>query len=137
MDARRGGRDRRDTLAVQDEGNQAAPQAIPFEVKESTEEASEPMAKFVPRAMRIMKPDLVRYGYTKGCRKCEMMRRGDNSQPTLGHSPDCRRRIEAEVRKEDSPQRRRLEEGRCESLRAHREADRGAGPRHEEDPQHQ
>ena len=36
-------------------------------------------------------------GYTPGCRKCYMLQRGDNSYPGLGHTANCRARVEAKM----------------------------------------
>ena len=52
----------------------------------------------VPRAVKISRSDLTKHGYTAGCRKCDMLRRGDNSQPSLGHTLECRRRKVAAIR---------------------------------------
>ena len=54
-----------------------------------------------------MKDLLLKYGYTEGCRKCLLIRTGDQSQPSLGHSQECRRRIEARM-KNDPEQAERL-----------------------------
>ena len=47
-----------------------------------------------PRSMRITAEMVDKHGYSKDCKKCRAMSRGDNSQPALGHSSECRIRIE-------------------------------------------
>ncbi len=47
----------------------------------------------VSRNMPILTKHIQKFGYTDGCRKCRAMRSRDNSQPTLGHSAECRERI--------------------------------------------
>ena len=47
-----------------------------------------------PRSMRITEAMLDKHGYTASCRKCKAMMSGDVSQPTLGHTRDCRVRLE-------------------------------------------
>ena len=50
-----------------------------------------------PYPVYIQKGDLVRYGYSEGCAKCDRLRAG---HPASGfrHSEACRRRIERELR---------------------------------------
>ena len=47
----------------------------------------------VPRGFRVNQDLLDKVGYSKGCPKCESLRRGERSQ-TTHHSKECRRRIE-------------------------------------------
>ena len=49
------------------------------------------------RSMPITHAMCLRYGYTLGCRKCDALQSGDYSQPSLGHNPVCRARMEAKV----------------------------------------
>ena len=88
----------------------AAPEVIPFEPKPDEEREPELVSKYVPRGVKMTKAEIAEYGYTKGCRKCEFMRRGDASHPSLGHSQECRQRIEAEMRRGNSQRKRRMEE---------------------------
>ena len=46
-----------------------------------------------PRGMKITSEMTTRFGYTPGCSKCDALRRGDTSRPTLGHNERCRRRM--------------------------------------------
>ena len=48
----------------------------------------------VPRSMRITQDVVERLGYSDKCLKCRCWARGDYSRPGLGHSVECRRRIE-------------------------------------------
>lgn len=50
----------------------------------------------VPRSMRITQDMLVKYGYTSSCAKCRSLQRGE-AQGTLGHSRECRNRLESAV----------------------------------------
>ena len=59
------------------------------EVQPPLQPAPEP----VPRGVRITADILKKYGYTEKCSKCKAMRTGDATQPTLGHSAECRERI--------------------------------------------
>ena len=43
---------------------------------------------------------LEKFGFSSNCRKCVHIRTGDGSQPTLGHSQTCRKRIFTEVAKD-------------------------------------
>ena len=52
----------------------------------------------VPRNMKISKDILNKFGYTPGFAKCEKLSRNGYSHPGLGHSQDCRTRIEARSR---------------------------------------
>jgi hypothetical protein len=55
---------------------------------------------FQPRSMRITKELIDRLGSTAKCHKCRLIMQGDTSKPTLGHSRECRERIEMRI-KED------------------------------------
>ena len=57
-------------------------------------------AEPVPRSFRITQEKLERFGHTKGCPKCEAMRRGDEHD-TVHHSTACRSRIESEMSKDE------------------------------------
>ena len=47
----------------------------------------------IPRGFRVTRDLLDKFDYTKGCPKCEALRRGDNRQ-IAHHSKECRTRIE-------------------------------------------
>ena len=47
----------------------------------------------VPRGFRVTKDLLDKFDYSKGCPKCEALRRGDRHQ-AVHHSKECRKRIE-------------------------------------------
>ena len=55
-----------------------------------------PIIRAPPPARRvpINRRYLEKFGFTEGCSKCRAIRSGDESQPTLGHSESCRKRIE-------------------------------------------
>ena len=63
----------------------------------------------VPRAVRITREVVSRYGPSPGCLKCRAWARGDMSQPTRPHTPACRARLEQCMR-EDESTRRMVEE---------------------------
>ena len=54
----------------------------------------------VPRSFRINQDKLSRFGLTKGCPKCEALRRGESHQ-TVHHSGECRKRLETEMSRDD------------------------------------
>ena len=62
-------------------------------------EGSEPPAA-ATRAMPITREIIELAGYTDHCRKCRAMRTGDDSQPSLGHSAQCRQRIREFAKKD-------------------------------------
>ena len=68
--------------------------------------------KGVPRGVKIGQAELKQFGYTKGCPKCEKMRRGDKTTPTLGHSEACRARIVEEMKSGTQAQQQRVLRGR-------------------------
>jgi hypothetical protein len=47
----------------------------------------------VPRGFRVTKDLLDKFQFSKGCPKCESLRRGEN-RTTIHHSKECRKRIE-------------------------------------------
>ena len=53
----------------------------------------EPAGTAIPRGMKITSEMTDQFGYTPGCSKCDALRRGDTSRPTLGHNLRCRRRM--------------------------------------------
>ena len=59
----------------------------------------------IPRAFRITKDMLEKHGYSDRCVKCRMMRQG-LQQGTMGHSVECRKRMEALVAKDEEYQSR-------------------------------
>ncbi len=69
-------------------------QDTPSKPPRSTDPPSGPSASDpVPRGVRITKDLLERYSLTKGCSKCEAIRREDDSN-TVSHNRECRERIE-------------------------------------------
>ena len=54
---------------------------------------------WIPRGPPVRPRHLEKFGFSSNCRKCIHIRTGDGSQPTLGHSQTCRKRIFAEVAK--------------------------------------
>ena len=50
--------------------------------------------EYVPRRFRIQKSDLQKFGYTAGCPGCRAANRGLTA---MGHSEECRRRIQEEL----------------------------------------
>ena len=67
----------------------------------SAEETQPPQAEEpVPRSFRITQELLSKFGYSKGCPKCEALRRGDEHR-TVHHNRECRRRVEMEMNKDD------------------------------------
>ena len=61
-----------------------------------------------PRSAKITSGIVARYGASEKCAKCRAMQRGDFSQPALGHSKECRTRIENLMR-EDPEMKDRLD----------------------------
>ena len=74
----------------------AIPEAAPPEGAHAPDEPR-PAERRGPNPVYIQKSDLVRYGYSEGCVKCDRLRAG---RPAGGfrHSEACRRRIERELR---------------------------------------
>ena len=80
-------------VSAQDSGHKLAPS------KEVTQHS--PKAEPVPRSFRINQEKLAKFGLTKGCPKCEALRRGDKHD-TVHHSGECRKRLEIEMGRDDS-----------------------------------
>ena len=59
-----------------------------------------PVDEPVPRSVRITQERLEKFGFTKGCPKCEALRRGDEHK-SVHHNTTCRKRIETEMSKDD------------------------------------
>ena len=55
-------------------------------------------AEPVPRSFRITQDLIEKFGFTKGCPKCEALRRNDEHR-TVHHSRECRKRLEEEMTK--------------------------------------
>ena len=53
-----------------------------------------------PKSLEIQRGDLNKFGFTRGCRKCDELCRGDFSRPNLGHASGCRRRVYAGMQKD-------------------------------------
>ena len=62
----------------------------------------------VPRGFRITRDVFEKYSLTKGCPKCEAIRREDDSN-TIHHNRECRKRIEAAMT-QDVEQNKKLRE---------------------------
>ena len=67
-----------------------------------------PVREATVRRVIIKRAYLERFGYTDGCRKCRDIQRGEESLGTVGHSEECRKRIEEEMTK-DPELKKRLE----------------------------
>ena len=59
------------------------------------------------RAVRVERRDLEAFGYTKGCRTCEIIRSGVVAHDTSGHAPECHRRVVGKMRTEGAAQQKR------------------------------
>ena len=67
----------------------------------SVEETQPPRAEEpVPRSFRITQELLSKFGISKGCPKCEALRRGDDHK-TVHHNRECRKRVETEMNKDE------------------------------------
>ena len=62
----------------------------------------------VPRNLRITEEHLLRFNYTKGCPKCEAIKRGDPHKD-VRHSTACRQRLEEEMKQDDVMSKRLAE----------------------------
>ena len=62
----------------------------------------------VPRSFRITQELLGKFDYTKGCPKCEALRRGD-AHKTVHHSRECRKRIESAMNADDGLSKKLVE----------------------------
>ena len=95
------------------------------------EQTSKPPA---PRGVRIELPDIRDFGYTKGCRKCEMMRRGDKSHAGSGHDNQCRERIINLMKTGTEKQKRKVAEAerKCNDFLAGKIEEREGGDEKED-----
>ena len=61
-------------------------------------------ARTTPTARQVMirKAYLDRFGYTKGCPKCQSIFRGEESLKVAGHSQQCRARIEERMQNDEN-----------------------------------
>ena len=59
-------------------------------------------ADIVPRTFRIMHRDLIKYGYTPGCKVCDLL---SKNRSTIGrnHSTQCRKRLEEALTNDGDP----------------------------------
>ena len=62
-------------------------------------------AEPVPRQIYIRSEELSKYGYTKGCPRCEALRA--KQKTTLNHSDSCRKRIEEAMQADESEETER------------------------------
>ena len=65
---------------------------------------------FIPQVRRvwISRAFLEKFGYSPGCPKCIAIQAGDETQPSLGHNPSCRSRIEKHL-EEDPILKKKIE----------------------------
>ena len=83
------------TTEVITQGSEAKPSP-------STEETQLPSSEEpVPRSFRITQELLSKFGYSKGCPKCEALRRGDEHR-TVHHNRECMKRVDHEMNKDDA-----------------------------------
>ena len=66
----------------------------------------DPDAPRAARRMYIRQDDIIRFGFTDGCPRCQHARRYGFNQTTLQHSAACRARVEGELAKDEAGQRR-------------------------------
>ena len=59
-----------------------------------------PTAEPVPRSVRITQERLEKFGFAKGCPKCEALRRGDEHK-SVHHNTVCRKRIDSDMSRDD------------------------------------
>ena len=69
-------------------------------VPEPVESREDPEAQ--PRGVKIRQTILDKVGYTPGCPKCRALQRGDTSRTTPNQTPECRKRVEEEMEKDDA-----------------------------------
>ena len=67
----------------------SATKPAPMAEKSQPSQSAEP----VPRSFRITQDLIEQFGFTKGCPKCEALRRNDEHR-TIHHSRECRKRLE-------------------------------------------
>ena len=72
---------------------------IPASTDDSTPVLPPIEKEVVPRQVYIQKTDLLKYGYSRGCDGCKAARSGSKA---IAHSPQCRARIEGEMKKDES-----------------------------------
>jgi len=101
-------------------------------VPEPVESREDPEVQ--PRGVKIRQTILDKVGYTPGCPKCRALQRGDTSRMTLNHTPECRKRVEEEMEK-DEKMRAEVEaaRGRKESWRSREAGNTGATDRDPEE----
>ena len=73
----------------------------------------------IARRAKLTKQDFEKYGYTEGCIGCRHTER--HGKTNYGHNELCRRRIEGELKKDESG-RQRVERCGIEDQRADRES---------------
>ena len=54
-----------------------------------------------PRSVKIRRAVLEKVGYSRHCPKCRAVQRGDTSRATVNHTPECRKRVEEEMSKDE------------------------------------
>ena len=98
----------------------------PEERDQLPQEPSHEMSQPIPRALRIMPRDLLKYGYTRGCKPCELMAKNQSARDRV-HSKQCRERIEEALRLDGDPRVARAEARKDEYCHAH------GAPAHQEE----
>ena len=90
------------------------------------EEEAEDVPKV--RATKIMPKHLEKVGYTKGCQKCADLKNGTQELTRRGHSAECRKRIEEELRNDEELRKdvEKAEKRKDEYLSRHLEQEVGA-----------
>eukprot|EP00971_Amphidinium_carterae_P283385 5625998-Amphidinium_carterae.1 len=76
----------------QGEEEEEAVRVLPLPLPELPPQAESEWNR-APKAPRIRREHLVRLGYTPTCPKCRAIARNDRTQPTLAHTPQCRKRV--------------------------------------------
>ena len=71
---------------------------MPDEIFEEPEVQHQEQREKAPHRLRITRDDVMKYKFTQGCRKCSDIASGRRSRAT--HSAPCRKRIEAEMKKD-------------------------------------
>ncbi len=83
---------------------------IPIVVRADHVPETDQTWRTAPKAVKVERSDLREFGYTKDCKKCEKLRRGEQDQVSRGHSEACGRRIVQELRTGNTKQRKRVEQ---------------------------
>jgi len=101
---------------IPDHGHRQVEVIPPRTEQEKAEDASvapRPEEPVQPKSVYITPQDLDKYGWTKGCRRCGLMRERKKAQG-IRHSPECRTRVEERMREERDQRLTRAEERKNE-----------------------